>query len=44
MASQSVDSKSVQVILADRNESEGLFRIVCYVNLDHRIILLKGHH
>ena len=32
MNHQNMDSKSIQVILADHNESEGMFRVVYYVH------------
>lgn len=32
MTSQNMDSKSIQVILADHNESEAMFGIVCYIH------------
>lgn len=32
MNHQNMDSKSIQVILADHNESEGMFGVVYYVH------------
>lgn len=32
MYHQNMDSKSIQVILVDHNESEGMFRVVYYVH------------